>query len=63
VYATLPSSENLPGAWLKSVHVIFFKKMRKSLGNKRNEISEDQRDEITRLYGDDGSLRLPKKYL
>jgi type I restriction enzyme M protein len=30
----------------------FFKKMRKSLGNKRNEVCEDQRDEITRLYGD-----------
>jgi type I restriction enzyme M protein len=30
----------------------FFKKMRKSLGNKRNEICDDQRDEITRLYGD-----------
>ncbi len=30
----------------------FFKKMRKSLGNKRNEICEDQRKEITRLYGD-----------
>ena len=30
----------------------FFKKMRKSLGNKRNEIGEDQRDEITRLYGE-----------
>ncbi len=30
----------------------FFKKMRKSLGNKRNEICEGQRDEITRLYGD-----------
>jgi len=29
----------------------FFKKMRKSLGNKRNEICDDQRDEITRLYG------------
>ncbi len=29
----------------------FFKKMRKSLGNKRNEICEGQRDEITRLYG------------
>mgnify|MGYP001598247842 CR=1 FL=1 len=29
----------------------FFKKMRKSLGNKRNEICEDQRNEITRLYG------------
>jgi type I restriction enzyme M protein len=29
----------------------FFKKMRKSLGNKRNEICEQQRDEITRLYG------------
>lgn len=30
----------------------FFKKMRKSLGNKRNEICEQQRKEITRLYGD-----------
>jgi len=29
----------------------FFKKMRKSLGNKRNEISEEHRNEITRLYG------------
>jgi len=29
----------------------FFKKMRKSLGNKRNEVCEGQRDEITRLYG------------
>jgi len=29
----------------------FFKRMRKSLGNKRNEVCEDQRDEITRLYG------------
>ena len=29
----------------------FFKKMRKSLGNKRNEICEAQRDEITRFYG------------
>jgi len=29
----------------------FFKKMRKSLGNKRNEIDNDHRDEITRLYG------------
>jgi len=28
----------------------FFKKMRKSLGNKRNEIDEKHRDEITRLY-------------
>jgi type I restriction enzyme M protein len=32
--------------------VSFFKKMRKSLGNKRQEICEPQRDEITRLYGD-----------
>jgi type I restriction enzyme M protein len=31
--------------------VSFFKKMRKSLGNKRNEICEQQRDDITRLYG------------
>ncbi len=30
----------------------FFKKMRKSLGNKRNEICDPQRDEITRRYGD-----------
>lgn len=30
----------------------FFKKMRKSLGNKRNEVCEDQRADITRLYGD-----------
>src|SRR5262249_3083775 len=30
----------------------FFQKMRKSLGNKRNEISKPHRDEITRLYGD-----------
>lgn len=30
----------------------FFKKMRKSLGNKRNEVCEDQRGDITRLYGD-----------
>lgn len=29
----------------------FFKKMRKSLGNKRNEIDEQQRNDITRLYG------------
>ncbi len=29
----------------------FFKKMRKSLGNKRNEVCEDQCGEITRLYG------------
>lgn len=30
----------------------FFKKMRKSLGQKRHETCEDQRDEITRLYGE-----------
>lgn len=30
----------------------FFKKMRKSLGQKRHEICEDQRAEITRLYGE-----------
>lgn len=30
----------------------FFKKMRKSLGNKRNEICDAQRDDITRHYGD-----------
>lgn len=32
--------------------VSFFKKMRKSLGNKRHEVCEDQRGEITRLHGD-----------
>ena len=30
----------------------FFKKMRKSLGNKRHEVCDPQRDEITRLYGE-----------
>ena len=30
----------------------FFKKMRKSLGNKRNEICDEQRASITRFYGD-----------
>ena len=30
----------------------FYQKMRKSLGNKRHEISDDHRDELTRLYGD-----------
>jgi type I restriction enzyme M protein len=30
----------------------FFDKMRKSLGNKRNEISDAHRDDITRLFGD-----------
>ena len=30
----------------------YFKKMRKSLGNKRNEICEPQRDDITRIYGE-----------
>ena len=30
----------------------FFGKMRKSLGNKRHEIAREQRDEITRLYGE-----------
>lgn len=30
----------------------FFKKMRKSLGNKRNEVCEEQGADITRLYGD-----------
>ena len=29
----------------------YFQKMRKSLGNKRNEIGASQRDEITRLHG------------
>jgi len=31
--------------------VSFFKKMRKSLGNKRNELSEDHIADITRIYG------------
>lgn len=30
----------------------FFKKMRRSLGNKRHEIGEPQRDEVTQLYGE-----------
>lgn len=30
----------------------FYKKMRKSLGNKRHEVCDDQRGEVTRLYGD-----------
>jgi len=30
----------------------FFEKMSRSLGNKRNEISDKQIDEITRIYGD-----------
>lgn len=30
--------------------VSFFKKMKKSLGNKRNELSEEQIDEITKIY-------------
>ena len=30
----------------------FFKKMRKSLGSKRNEICDEQRDDIVRLYGE-----------
>ena len=29
----------------------FFQKMRKSLGNKRHEVADGQRDELTRLYG------------
>ncbi len=32
--------------------VSFFEKMSRSLGNKRNEISDRQIDEITRIYGD-----------
>ncbi|MDN5316100.1 MAG: type restriction enzyme protein [Thermoanaerobacterium sp.] len=32
--------------------VDFYQKMRKSLGNKRNEITEDQIKEITRIYGE-----------
>ncbi len=32
--------------------VDFYQKMRKSLGNKRNEISAEQIDEITKLYGE-----------
>lgn len=39
--------------------VDFFQKMPKSLGNKRNEISPQQIDEITRIFGDfkDGDIR------
>lgn len=32
--------------------VDFYKKMKKSMGSKRNEIKEDQLNEIVRLYGD-----------
>src|SRR5207248_875212 len=32
--------------------VSFYQKMRKSLGNKRNEIGREQIDEIVRIYGD-----------
>ena len=32
--------------------VSFFQKMRKSLGNKRNEIRDEQMDKITQIYGD-----------
>jgi len=32
--------------------VNFYKKMKKSLGNKRNEITDEQIEEIVRLYGD-----------
>lgn len=35
---------------INGVH--FYRKMRKSLGNKRNEIADDQIAEITRLYGE-----------
>ncbi len=35
---------------VNAVH--FFEKMRKSLNNKRNEISQEYIDEITRIYGD-----------
>ena len=37
----------------------FFRKMRKSLGNKRNELSPEQIDELTRIHGnfDDGETR------
>ncbi|MCK5241333.1 SAM-dependent DNA methyltransferase [bacterium] len=40
----------------------FFKKMRKSLGNKRNEICENQRAEITRLYGNAKENEYVKKF-
>ena len=30
----------------------FFRKMKKSLGNKRNELADSQIDELTRIYGD-----------
>ena len=37
----------------------FFVKMRKSLGNKRNELSQDQIDDLTRIHGafEDGETR------
>jgi type I restriction enzyme M protein len=44
---------------INGVH--FFRKMRKSLNNKRNEIGPEQIDELTRLYGNfrDGETRTP----
>lgn len=40
----------------------FFVKMKKSLGNKRNEISKEQIDEITRLYGEYIESQYCKKF-
>lgn len=40
----------------------YFKKMRKSLGNKRNEMAKEQIDEITKIYGDFVENKVSKIY-
>lgn len=40
----------------------YYQKMRKSLGNKRNEIPDDKIDEITRIFGDFESTAMSKVF-
>lgn len=40
----------------------YFKKMRKNLGNKRNEMTREQIDEITKIYGDFVENKVSKIY-
>lgn len=40
----------------------YFKKMRKSLGNKRNEMTKEHIDEITKIYGDFVENKISKIY-
>ena len=42
--------------------VDFYEKMRKSMGNKRNQISDSQIDEIVRIYGDFKENEYCKKF-